>query len=108
MSVTHWLCCSDWSFCHLNHRLSCLCHDMSSSLDLDHTADIQLHAWGDTLEEAFEQVALAMFSYVTDLSRVDIDPDPAVGTLVFDVRGHDWDSLLYNYLEELLFRFSAN
>ena len=30
---------------------------------LDHTADVQLHAWGATLEEAFQNCALAMFNY---------------------------------------------
>ena len=73
--------------------------------DLDHTADIQLHSWGDSLEEALEQVALAMFSYITDLDRVSIDPSR---TESFEVSGHDWDSLLFNFLDELLYRFSAN
>jgi len=39
----------------------------------DHTADIQLHSWGDSLPEALEQVILAMFAYMTDLNKVDID-----------------------------------
>ena len=34
---------------------------------LDHTADVQLHAWGPTLKESFEQCAKAMFGYITEL-----------------------------------------
>ena len=34
---------------------------------LDHTADVQLHAWGPSLKEAFEQCAKAMFGYITEL-----------------------------------------
>lgn len=72
---------------------------------LDHTADIQLHSWGDSLEEALEQVVIAMFSYVTDLTRVDIDPSR---TDCFEVTGHDLDSLLFNLLDEFLYRFATN
>jgi SHS2 domain-containing protein len=31
----------------------------------------RLHAWGDTLEEAFEQCAMAMFGYMTDTGTVE-------------------------------------
>lgn len=31
----------------------------------------RLHAWGDTLEEAFEQCAMAMFGYMTDTDTVE-------------------------------------
>ena len=29
----------------------------------DHTADIQIHSWGDSVEECFAWAALAMFNY---------------------------------------------
>ncbi|EHB12808.1 Protein archease [Heterocephalus glaber] len=38
---------------------------------LDHTTDVQLHAWGETLEEAFEQCAMAMIAYMTDTGTVE-------------------------------------
>lgn len=62
----------------------------------------RLHAWGDTLEEAFEQCAVAMFGYMTDLEWVQM-------TQVYnvDAEGHDMESLLFHFLDELLFMFSA-
>ncbi|XP_029053296.2 protein archease-like [Osmia bicornis bicornis] len=69
---------------------------------LDHTADMQLHAWGDTMEEAFEQCAIAMFELMTDLARVQIKQVHKV-----EAEGHDMESLLFHFLDELLFMFSA-
>eukprot|EP01023_Acetabularia_acetabulum_P007027 TRINITY_DN12985_c2_g1_i2.p1 TRINITY_DN12985_c2_g1~~TRINITY_DN12985_c2_g1_i2.p1 ORF type:complete len:222 (+),score=45.43 TRINITY_DN12985_c2_g1_i2:90-755(+) len=69
---------------------------------LDHTADVQLHAWGKNLQEAFEQVGLAMFNYMTPLSGMDINQQE---TRQYEVEGHDLDSLLFAFLDELLFIF---
>ncbi|XP_012219401.1 protein archease-like [Linepithema humile] len=69
---------------------------------LDHTADVQLHAWGETLQEAFEQCAMAMFGYMTDLERVQVTQVQHV-----EAEGEDLLSLLFHFLDELLFMFSA-
>ena len=74
-------------------------------LDLDHTADVQLHAWGGTLIQAFENIVPCMFNYATDLSKVEIDPEE---TIEFTVSGHDMQSLLFKYLDEFLFRFCTD
>ncbi|XP_049552387.1 protein archease isoform X2 [Orcinus orca] len=70
---------------------------------LDHTADVQLHAWGDTLEEAFEQCAMAMFGYMTDTGTV----EPLQATEV-ETQGDDLQSLLFHFLNEWLYKFSAD
>lgn len=62
----------------------------------------RLHAWGDTMEEAFEQCAVAMFGYMTDLERVEMTQLHYV-----EAEGHDMESLLFHFLDELLFMFSA-
>uniref|UniRef100_A0A098M1P5 Protein archease n=1 Tax=Hypsiglena sp. JMG-2014 TaxID=1550645 RepID=A0A098M1P5_9SAUR len=69
---------------------------------LDHTADVQLHAWGDTLEEAFEQCAMAMFGYMTCTETVE-----PLDTVEVEAEGHDMQSLLFNFLNEWLYKFSA-
>lgn len=71
---------------------------------LDHTADVQLHAWGKDLKEAFEHIVPCMLNYMTDLSKVDVDP---ALTQTFEVEGHDLSSLLFAWLDEFLFRFSS-
>ena len=69
---------------------------------LDHTADVQLHAWGTNLQEAFENVAAAMFGYMTDIETVDMEV-----ALDIEAEGDDVDGLLFHFLDEFLFSFSA-
>ncbi|XP_023235940.1 protein archease-like [Centruroides sculpturatus] len=69
---------------------------------LDHPADVQLHAWGDDLIEAFEQVGVAMFGYMTELEYVEIKMTGDIEAEADDMLG-----LLFHYLDEFLFLFSA-
>ena len=69
---------------------------------MDHTADVQLHSWGSTLAEAFEQNGMAMFGYMTELDTVDIKEKHEI-----EAQAEDLDGLLYRFLDELLFLFSA-
>jgi len=65
---------------------------------LEHTADLALRIHGRTLRELFANAAHAMFSQLTDLERV----APAVHREV-EVQGIDYESLLVNWLNELLY-----
>jgi SHS2 domain-containing protein len=65
--------------------------------------DALIEAYGLTLEEAFENAALAMFEVMTDTSKV----MPLVEEVV-EAEGFDLESLLYNWLENLLVMFDVN
>ncbi|NWY00935.1 ARCH archease, partial [Nothoprocta ornata] len=65
--------------------------------------ECELHAWGDTLEEAFEQCVMAMFGYMTDTETVE-----PLDTVEVHAEGHDMLSLLFHFLDEWLYKFSAN
>ena len=65
---------------------------------LDHTADVQIHSWGDNIEEAFEQAAMGMFNYITDIDGV----LPTM-TVEIEAQGTDFESLLFQFLEEFLY-----
>ncbi|XP_074656094.1 protein archease-like [Tubulanus polymorphus] len=69
---------------------------------LDHTADVQIHSWGENLKEAFEQAAMAMFSYMTEIDSVTIRE-----THEIEADAEDLEGLLYHFLDEFLFLFSA-
>lgn len=62
------------------------------------TADIGLKAFGKDMNEAFENAGLAIFNIISDTSGID-----AVREIEFEVTSEDEVSLLYDYLEELLF-----
>lgn len=65
---------------------------------LEHTADAKFQAYGKTMEEAFSNAALAMFSVITDIKKIRKEIKKGI-----EAKGHDLKSLLYNFLEELLF-----
>ena len=64
---------------------------------LEHTADVQFQAFGKTVEEMFGNAGLAMFNSMYS-GRV-----KAKKTVKVKATGKDYESLLYNFLEELLF-----
>lgn len=72
---------------------------------LDHTADVQCHAWGKNMSEAFQHMAECMLNYMTDIDLIKIDPEE---DQILNIQGHDMESLLFNYMHELLFKFNTD
>ena len=69
---------------------------------LEHTADLYIAAYGESLKEAFENAAAAMFEGMTELDKI----KPQIEDKV-EVEGHDKQALLYNWLEALLLEFET-
>ena len=67
---------------------------------LEHTADVFVEAYGNTLREAFEYAALATIDVMTDLTKV----EPLVED-AFEVEATDEYALLYGWVEEILVKF---
>lgn len=69
---------------------------------LEHRADVYIAAYGKTLEEAFENAALATFETMTETRKVKPKLEETV-----EVEGFDEKALLYNWLETLLVKFDT-
>ena len=69
---------------------------------IDHTADVGIIAYGVDIEELFSNAALALFSLITELESIE-------NKFHFDleVRGGDIDSLLIEWLNELIYLFDV-
>lgn len=68
---------------------------------LSHTADAKFQAFGRTIEEAFENSALALKETISKL-KIKEKQEKKIG-----VNGRDFESLLYNFLEEFLYFLDA-
>jgi SHS2 domain-containing protein len=69
---------------------------------LEHTADVYIRAHGKTMEEAYENAALAMFEVMTDTDKITQMQEETL-----DVEAEDQYALLYNWLEALLVKFET-
>lgn len=69
---------------------------------LDHTADVQLHAWGSSRATAYAAAVVGLHEYMIDAPNTE-----ATHCTTFEARGHDEPSLLYAVLDEALFLFAS-
>jgi SHS2 domain-containing protein len=67
---------------------------------LEHTADAYVEAYGTSLEEAFENAALATTDVMTEVEKVE-----AKNEETFMIEAQDEFALLYSWLEEILLEF---
>jgi SHS2 domain-containing protein len=68
---------------------------------LSHTADIKFQAFGKTLKEVFENSGLALIKVFYE-GKIKNSKNKKI-----KVKGKDLESLMYNFLEEILFLIDA-
>jgi SHS2 domain-containing protein len=68
----------------------------------EHTADVIVVAWGDTLERAFECAAIGVSDIMVDRNTVEAREEKKVVA-----EGFDLENLLYKWIEELIFLFDS-
>ena len=70
---------------------------------LEHTADAKFRAYGKSLEETFENAALAMFNVIIDTGKISGSTERNVS-----VESQDLENLLVDWLSELLYIFEVD
>jgi SHS2 domain-containing protein len=69
---------------------------------LEHTADVYIRTYGTSMNEAYENAALAMFETMTDSGKIAQTTEETL-----EVEAEDQYALLYNWLEALLVKFET-
>ena len=69
---------------------------------LEHMADIKFQAYGNTLDEVFENIVLAFSDYASSGRKI-----KSVKGRIKNISGNDQESLLYNFLDELIYLLDA-
>ena len=68
----------------------------------EHDADIGVRGYGETLDQAFEQTALAMSSVITDPDNIQ-----AHECIEVECNAPDYDVLLVDWLNELIYQMAT-
>ena len=69
---------------------------------LEHTADVKFQAFGKNSEEVFENSALALKELICGKIKIKEEKNK-----IIKVKGKDFESLLYNFLEEIIYFVDA-
>jgi protein archease len=69
---------------------------------IDISGDAGIKGYGETIEQAFANTALGMYSLITDLERIKTEK-----TVTVSAGSGSLDGLLVSWLNELIFRFDA-
>ena len=69
---------------------------------LEHTADIKFRAYGESLNEIFENCALAVSNYLSRTKKI-----KNKNKKIIKLKGEDNESLLYDFLDELIYLLDA-
>jgi SHS2 domain-containing protein len=64
---------------------------------LDHMTDLIVEAYGNTLEELFENSAIGLVNAMFEISKVDLTT-----SIKIIAEGHDFKSLLYDWIEKII------
>jgi SHS2 domain-containing protein len=70
---------------------------------LEHTADVQIRAWGDNLIEAYEQAALALQATISP----NTEKIESVSKKELTITAEDREALLFDFLSEFLYIFDV-
>ncbi len=68
----------------------------------EHTADVLIIAYGNTLEELFKNAALAVANLMYNYEKVECK-----GQVEVKAEGEDLEQLLFNWIDELLYVFDG-
>lgn len=69
---------------------------------INHTADVGIKVWGESLESLFENAAYSMFDILTELDKVKVKESLGV-----EIEGKRTDELLADWLRNLLYKFNG-
>jgi len=70
---------------------------------INHTADLGIRVWGESIEELFENAAYSMFDIMADLNRVELKK-----TMKVEIEKQELDELLADWLRNLLYKFNGD